>query len=287
MICPFGGPAESAGDVVARLSTIALRAGDQVLLVDNTPDQVAAGSTIPPVEVVSAEEERSSYFARNRGARRASCPWLLFIDADCIPSTTILDHYLASAVPEGCGLIAGAVLASTDEESFVGRYSRVRGILDQSHVLQHPFRPYAATANVLVRAEAFREIGGFREGIRSGATPTSAGGCRRRAGRSPTGPTRPCTTITARARPGSGVSSGATAPALRGSTGPTAFPRTAISIPRRFSASEVVRSSLFFVGTSRRRAFARLTSSPSSRASSVGAAATVPRPTAPRTQSRL
>ena len=168
VVCPFAGSVDEARQIATQLLTIVFRPGDELLIVDNTPEQNVLRAALPaPISVVSAEQQQSSYFARNQGARVATASWVLFIDADCVPTPTLLDDYFAQPVPDRCGAIAGAVLSTDIDSSIVSRYATVRQVLDQTHVLHHPFRPYAATANLLVRMEAFAMVGGFHEGIRS------------------------------------------------------------------------------------------------------------------------
>jgi glycosyltransferase involved in cell wall biosynthesis len=50
----------------------------------------------------------------------------------------------------------------------VARYARDRGYLNQERYVHGVDRPHAVTANLLVRADAWRSIGGFLEGIQSG-----------------------------------------------------------------------------------------------------------------------
>ena len=57
--------------------------------------------------------------------------------------------------------------ADGEDESIASRYSRLRRLIDQANTLQMQ-RPYAKTANCLVRRAAFEEVGGFVDDVRSG-----------------------------------------------------------------------------------------------------------------------
>jgi GT2 family glycosyltransferase len=170
VICPLGGRRADVAAALARLGRIKRGPGDEILLVDNTRAGDLKGSDDPDsgIRIVAAPAEFSSYYARNVGAKAAVGEWLLFLDSDCIPSETILDEYFAAEIPSECGAIAGGVLPLPDQTGLLVRYAQTRGILDQGLALRHPFRPYGATANLLVRTLAFVELGGFSEGIRSG-----------------------------------------------------------------------------------------------------------------------
>jgi GT2 family glycosyltransferase len=170
VICPLGGRRADVAAALARLGRIKRGPGDEILLVDNTRAGDLKGSDDPEsgIRVVAAPAEFSSYYARNVGAKTAVGEWLLFLDSDCIPSEAILDEYFAAEIPPECGAIAGGVLPVPDQTGLLVRYAQTRGILDQGLALRHAFRPYGATANLLVRKSAHAELEGFSEGIRSG-----------------------------------------------------------------------------------------------------------------------
>src|SRR5215208_4893530 len=92
VIVPFRGDREAAKRMVAALTCLDPRDGDEVIVADNTSRGVAAGSG---VRVVAAARERSSYHARTVGAEAATNEWLLFLDADCTPQAGLLDAYFA------------------------------------------------------------------------------------------------------------------------------------------------------------------------------------------------
>lgn len=170
VVTPFYGGTDEAIETRDALLRIALRAGDEVIVADNTPDGAfAALESHGAIVVVEARHESSSYYARNAGAEQARNDWLLFIDADCRPPADIVDAYFATPPNERCGAIAGEVVGAPTQTSLVSRYSRARGHLGQRAHVEFGYRPFAITANMLVRRSAWQGIGGFQEGIRSGA----------------------------------------------------------------------------------------------------------------------
>jgi GT2 family glycosyltransferase len=166
VVCPFAGDGAAAAATARALATIRTAPGDELVLVDNNREAVE----VPPgpVRVVRAPGQASSYFARNAGAAATSAPWMLFVDADCRPHPGILDAFFAPAPAGGTGAVAGAVLDARGPGTVVGGWSEAVGVLSQTGNLAHPWRPFAVTANLLVRREAFDAVGGFAEGIRSG-----------------------------------------------------------------------------------------------------------------------
>ncbi len=168
VVVPFFGDESAAQRAAARLAEIELVDGDEVIVVDNTPDgvfvRVAAGSGI---RVVGATGERSSYHARNVGAGAARGDWILFIDADCEAPPDIIDRYLDDPPPPEVALLAGPIVASSGQSGLLPEWAATREILSQRQsVAQQP--PAAATANLMVQAGAWAAVGGFLEGIRSG-----------------------------------------------------------------------------------------------------------------------
>jgi GT2 family glycosyltransferase len=167
VIVPFRGSDEEAVAALAALDRLELREGDELIVADNTAVQVAARHSGDHVTVVDAGAVQSSYFARNLGAERARNDWLLFIDADCRPSAELLDAYFRAELPARCGAVAGEVTGSPEQRSLTARYSRSRRHIGQADLQKHEYKPMAVTANLLVRRDAWQDVGGFHEGIRS------------------------------------------------------------------------------------------------------------------------
>jgi GT2 family glycosyltransferase len=169
VVVPFRGDRAAARRTLAAIGGLELRAGDELVLVDNSEDGVLGRLTGAEPRVVRATAERSSYHARNVGARAASAgEWVLFVDADCAPQPDLLDAYFAEPVPESCGVLAGQISGDRSQTGLMPRYARSRNYLSQTDGLHGKAGTAAATANLLVRRVAFDEVGGFAEGVRSG-----------------------------------------------------------------------------------------------------------------------
>jgi GT2 family glycosyltransferase len=167
VVVPFLGDEEDARALVDNLNTLDTAPGDELIVADNTPSGTAAVIGRADIHIVSAPEQRSSYHARNAGARAATSDWLLFIDADCTPSGSLLASYFAESIPKKCGAIAGGIVGIPSQRSLVARYTRERRFFDQTDGM-HAEKGGAATGNLLVRRAAFESVNGFTEGIRSG-----------------------------------------------------------------------------------------------------------------------
>jgi len=173
VVMPFAGSPAAARAAASALRSLRTRPGDELILVDNsgtveTADDPVAGDLVADrLAVVRATAERSPAHARNAGAARASAGWILFLDADCRPVPDLLDAYFLGPVPEDVGALVGEVVAAAEAQTLAGRYGAARGFLSQRTHLEHPFRPRAAAANLMVRRSAFRQVGGFFEGLRA------------------------------------------------------------------------------------------------------------------------
>jgi GT2 family glycosyltransferase len=168
VVVPFHGDRSDAARMVRALGRLERRQGDEIIVADNTSagvvDRLAGG----PGRIVRATRERSSYHARNAGARVARNDWLLFTDADCVPAASLLDAYFAEPIGEDWGALAGEIVGDPGQRGFMARYARSRNFLSLADGLLGPDSRAAVTGNVLVRRAAFEAVGGFAEGIRSG-----------------------------------------------------------------------------------------------------------------------
>src|SRR4051812_38315205 len=95
VVVPFRGDRAAATRLVGALGCLDRSDGDEVVVADNTPGGLLGTVQVGEVQVVNAPRQRSSYHARNAGARAATGDWILFMDADCIPQPDLLAAYFA------------------------------------------------------------------------------------------------------------------------------------------------------------------------------------------------
>jgi GT2 family glycosyltransferase len=166
---PFAGDRAAAEAALRSLGSLDVQPGDQLILVDNTGEGVVdAPPGDPRITVLAASGERSPAHARNAGAARAANPWILFLDADTIPRQQLIAAFFARPIDDRVGAVAGEVLAAPGATTLAARYGAARSFLGQRGHFQHPYRPRATAANLLVRRAAFDQLGGFYEGVRAG-----------------------------------------------------------------------------------------------------------------------
>jgi mycofactocin glycosyltransferase len=167
VIVPFRGDRAAAQSLLDALGRLRTAAGDQLIVADNNP-----ASVVPDdggVEVVRVPAPPSARWARNEGARHATSPWLLFLDADCRPDSGLLDEYFQRQPAERCGVIAGEVVGDDTQAETLARWARSRrGMMARYHV-ESGGRPAGIAGNLVLRREAWDEVGGFEEAARSEA----------------------------------------------------------------------------------------------------------------------
>jgi GT2 family glycosyltransferase len=101
--------------------------------------------------------------ARNRGCHEARGTFLAFIDDDCLAERSWLRSLEAALEGSRAAAVAGAVI--NPNEGWVGRYINLEAVID--HVVSRDGTvAELITGNAGVRAEVFRELGGFDEMIR-------------------------------------------------------------------------------------------------------------------------
>ena len=117
--------------LLAALGPLRRRAGDELIVADNTAQGVVASvaGRASRCRIARATAERSSYHARNAGARMAANDWLLFVDSDCVPAPGLLDAYFAEPVPDDCGAVSGLIVGDPAQRGWLPRYARSRSFL--------------------------------------------------------------------------------------------------------------------------------------------------------------
>jgi glycosyltransferase involved in cell wall biosynthesis len=160
-----------AGTIEAQLEALSRQSWNgawELVVADNgsTDDTVervrAVAHSLPAVRIVDASARRGPSFARNAGARAAEGETLLFIDADDIVEAGWLGGMAEAAAQHP--LIAGVLrehgARTGDPRAGLGRETRWSTVLPSGGFLDA-----AASNNLGVSREAWREIGGFRESM--------------------------------------------------------------------------------------------------------------------------
>ena len=164
VVVPVAADARGLRALLGALDGLRLGPGDTLTVVDNR------GVGVDDPRVLVATAQRSSYFARNRGAERGRAPWLLFLDADVAAPADLLDRFFADAPGDRTAVLAGAVADAEPgpDARLAERWAHRKASMSQEVTLGHGEWAFAQTASCAVRREAFEAVGGFTESIRSG-----------------------------------------------------------------------------------------------------------------------
>jgi GT2 family glycosyltransferase len=165
VVLPFAGSEPALRTALDRLAALDLREGDTATLVDNRGHVTSSGRS--GVNLIAAQEVRSSYFARHAGAVLGSAEWLVFVDADVRFGPDLVDRLLDPPPAAAVGVVAGGVVDELVADTAVARALVRREAMSQRAVTQRE-RPYAITAHCAVRRSAYEQVGGFATGVRSG-----------------------------------------------------------------------------------------------------------------------
>jgi GT2 family glycosyltransferase len=157
VIVPVRNGADSLPPLLRSLEAQTLpRERFEVIVVDNDSSDGTADVAAAHGAHVVSEPIANRSRARNRGAEAASTSLYAFTDADCVADARWLESLLACA--DRAPLVAGEVeLRVRDRPNAIERFEALWRFGQSAWVEQG----WAATANLLVHAEAFDAIGGF------------------------------------------------------------------------------------------------------------------------------
>jgi glycosyltransferase involved in cell wall biosynthesis len=151
VIVPARDAAATIPDTLAALSAQRFDRPYEVIVVDNgSRDETAQIARRAGVTVIERQRGEGPAAARNAGAEAAAAPMLAFTDADCRPTPGWLTAGVRAL--ERADLVQGAVTPPVDA-SF-GPFDRTVWVSDEG---------LYETANLFVRREWWRRVGGFRE----------------------------------------------------------------------------------------------------------------------------
>ena len=138
-------------------------AGTEVVVIDNASPEGPPDLSPWPFARLVVEERKGAASARNRGVAETRAPFLLFLDADCVPEPGWLDA--ARAAAPRAGLVGGHVGVFDETpppRSGAEAFETVFAFRVEDYVESKSF---AVTANLLTTRAIFDEVGGFRDAL--------------------------------------------------------------------------------------------------------------------------
>jgi mycofactocin system glycosyltransferase len=135
---------------------------------DTTPEAVAR---FPQVRLLRMQQRHQASYCRNRAAEIARGDILGFIDSDCLADPTWLKELVPAFRDGSLGALGGRVDGAF-EENGLDQYEKVKSALKMGSWFKRSEQAelffYVPTCNFLVRKDAFKHLGGFRETLHVG-----------------------------------------------------------------------------------------------------------------------
>jgi mycofactocin system glycosyltransferase len=142
-----------------------------IVVDDGSTDGTAAEVGRYPVRVISQPQNRGQSAARNAGVRAARGEIIAFIDSDCIADPDWLQELVPYFQDARVALVGGYV-DSFFRESRLDRYEEVQSPLNMGKATAFGSAAtsdfYVPTCNVLIRKNAYLQVGGLDEDLRLG-----------------------------------------------------------------------------------------------------------------------
>lgn len=133
----------------------------EIIIVDNgSTDNSLQSIKAFPVKLLIEKDVKGSYAARNLGVKNAGGEILAFTDSDCVVNKYWLCNAIKYFAAEDVGGVAGEIRGGKPK-TLVEEYQLFAGALDQSRYFNHPYHPFAVTANVCYKKIVFDKIGLF------------------------------------------------------------------------------------------------------------------------------
>jgi glycosyltransferase involved in cell wall biosynthesis len=139
---------------------------------DASGDQTSEAARHSGAVVVRHTHNRGPGAARNTGVEAARGEWIVFTDADCVPSRRWLPALLtaAQAAPRTTLALAGKTIG-LNSQTPPARFMDLIGSLDAEIYLRHEIMPWAPSCNLACRRADLLAVGGFDPAFLNYETP--------------------------------------------------------------------------------------------------------------------
>ncbi len=174
VVIPAFNAASTIGDAVRAVVGQPLpREVFECLVVDDASrDPTAEAARGAGAVVIRHPRNRGPSAARNTGVEAARGEWIVFTDADCVPSRRWLPALLAAAeaAPRTTLALAGKTVG-LNSQTPAARFMDLIGALDAENYLRHKVLPWAPSCNLAVRRGDLLAVGGFDPAFLNYETP--------------------------------------------------------------------------------------------------------------------
>jgi glycosyltransferase involved in cell wall biosynthesis len=140
-----------------------------IVINNNSTEDIEAVVSQFGQAIVTYEQRRGSYIARNQGISIANGEILAFTDSDCIPSQNWIEkgveHLLKTP---NCGLVAGQInffFKDPDTQTAAELYDSLVHLQQKRYIEEGN---YGATANLFTFQAVFKKVGLFNPDLKSG-----------------------------------------------------------------------------------------------------------------------
>jgi glycosyltransferase involved in cell wall biosynthesis len=164
VVIPAFNAESTIGETVRAIITqpIARELFECIVVDDSSSDHTAEVAERAGATVVRLSQNRGRCAARNIGTERARGEWIVFTDADCVPSRRWLSSFLSAIESADRSTLAFAgKIVGLNSITPAARFADLTGALDAEIYLDNKVLSWAPSGNLALRRADLLAVGGF------------------------------------------------------------------------------------------------------------------------------